>query len=285
MPATTNCSAPEVRKALIATFAVLTAVLVAGCQGPGSTTRQLLWSDEFSGAANALPDSKNWGYETGGYGWGNQELECYTNAPGNVSTDGSGHLVITALKQPGHVCSDGKYNDFTSARILTQNKFSTKYGQIEMRAKLPNTSGTWPAFWALGTDIAKVGWPLAGETDIVEAIGSKPNAIVGTLHGPKSDGTTPFLISRPKDAGPDLSASFHVYGINWTANQITFTFDGKSYGTVTRSDVTKAGGQWVWDKNFYLLLDLAVGGNYPGPPDATAVWPQTYTIDWIRVYE
>lgn len=271
----------KLRRTLLAAGAALATLALAGCQAPSG--ERLVWSDEFSGKADSAPSAKYWGYETGGGGWGNQELECYTDAPGNVSLDGSGHLVITARKQVGHVCSDGNTNDFTSARILTKHKFSTTYGHIEMRAKLPNTSGTWPAFWALGEDIDTVGWPQTGELDIVEAVGSKPNTIVGTLHGPKSDGT-PFHLSVSKDTGIDLSAKFHTYGANWTTNRVTFTIDGKAYGSVTRAQVAKADGTWVWDKSFYLLLDLAVGGNFPGPPSADAPWPQTYTIDWIRVY-
>ena len=183
----------------------------------------------------------------------------------------------------GHICSDGRTNDYTSARILTQKKFSTTYGRLEMRAKLPTSSGTWPAFWALGEDIDTVGWPKAGELDIVEATGNKPNTIVGTLHGPKPD-DSPFLISVTKETGQDLSAGFHVYGATWTTDRVTFTMDGAAYGSVTREQVEAADGTWVWDKDFYLLLNLAVGGNFPGPPDADAPWPQRYTIDWVRVY-
>jgi beta-glucanase (GH16 family) len=254
---------------------------LVGCQS--ADTRQLVWSDEFSGAAGTPPNSANWSYETGGAGWGNQELECYTDAPGNVSLDGSGHLTITAIKQPGHVCVDGRSNDYTSARILTHNKFATTYGSLELRAKLPTTSGTWPAFWALGENIDKVGWPQAGETDVVEAIGSRPGWIAGTLHGPKPDGS-PFQISVSKETGLDLASTFHIYGARWTADRVVFSLDGRAYGAVTRAQVERAGGQWVWDKPFYLLLNLAVGGTFPGPPAADAPWPQTFTIDWVRVY-
>jgi beta-glucanase (GH16 family) len=271
----------QLRQNLLASLAGLAVIALAGCQTP--VGERLVWSDEFNGPSNSAPNAKYWGYETGGGGWGNQELECYTDAQGNVALDGAGNLVITARKQPGHICSDGKTNDYTSARILSHHKFAALYGHIEMRAKLPNTSGTWPAFWALGENIDKVGWPRAGEIDIVEAVGSKPSSILGTIHGPKTDGT-PFQLSVSKKTGLRLNEKFHVYGVDWTPSCLTFTIDGKAYGSVTRTQVSQAGGKWVWDKSFYLLLDLAVGGNFPGSPEPDAPWPQAYTIDWIRVY-
>jgi beta-glucanase (GH16 family) len=244
---------------------------------------KLIWSDEFNGPAGALPDPTKWGYEQGASGWGNNELECYTTAPGNVSQNGAGDLVITAIRQPGHICSDGKPTDYTSARILTQNKFTAKYGRLEVRAQVPTAPGTWPAFWALGANITTVQWPRAGEIDVMETIGKTPNIVYGTVHGPKSN-SSPFSVQTKKDTGADLSVGFHTYAVDWTPDSLTFLLDGVAYGTVTKKDVEKANGTWVYDHDYYLLLNLAIGGNFPGAPTVTTTWPQKYTIDYVRVY-
>lgn len=244
---------------------------------------KLIWSDEFNGASGVLPNPATWNFVTGGSGQGNNELECYTDVPGNVSTNGTGDLVITAIRQPGHICSDGAKNDYTSARINTQNKFTAKYGRLEVRAKVPTGSGAWPAFWALGSNITTVQWPTAGEIDVMEVVGKEPTIVHGTLHGPKAD-TSSYSVARQVDTGKDLSTAFHVYGADWSPTSITFTLDGKPYGTVTKADVEAAGGTWVFTHSFYLLLNLAVGGDYPGNPLPSATWPQSYTIDYVRVY-
>jgi beta-glucanase (GH16 family) len=243
----------------------------------------LVWSDDFSGASGALPSSAKWSFETGGGGWGNHELECYTSVPGNASTDGSGHLIITAIRQPGHVCSDKSVNDYTSARITTQHKFTAKYGRLEVRAKVPTASGTWPAFWALGSDISTVDWPDAGEIDVMEIVGKQPSIVHGTLHGPKSDGSA-YSLATQHDTGVNLGDGYHVYAADWTPTSISFSIDGQTYGTVTEAQVEKAGGKWVFTHDFYLLLNLAVGGDYPGPPATSTTWPQRYVVDYVRVY-
>jgi beta-glucanase (GH16 family) len=275
----------------IATLAVVLAV--GGCQTsasvstPGSTpsgsSSKLIWSDDFSGTAGALPSSSKWSFETGANGWGNQELECYTDASGNAQTDGDGHLVISAIRQPGHRCSDGGITDYTSARITTEHKFTAKYGRLEVRAKVPTSSGTWPAFWALGSNIDSVNWPEAGEIDVMEIVGNHPTVIHGTLHGPKAGGAS-FSVGTSWDTGHDLGDAYHVYAADWTPTSITFSVDGHTYGGVTQAQVQRAGGTWVFNHEFYLLLNLAVGGNYPGNPDGSATWPQRYVIDYVRVY-
>jgi beta-glucanase (GH16 family) len=276
---------------------ILTAAAIVGCVAllcgcsasiapdvTATKTLKLVWSDEFNGAAGTLPKASSWNFVQSGNGSGNNELECYTNAAGNVSQNGKGDLVITAIRQPGHICADGSKNDYTSARINTQNKFTAKYGRLEVRAEVPTTSGTWPAFWALGADEPSVGWPQAGEIDVMEVIGSQPDVVHGTLHGPKSD-KTPYSLQRSVDTGSNLAGTFHTFAADWTPTEITFLLDGKAYGTETKADVEKAGGTWVFDHSFFLLLNLAVGGNYPGNPAANAPWPQSYTIDYVRVYD
>jgi beta-glucanase (GH16 family) len=249
---------------------------------PSDDVPELIWSDEFEGPAGALPNPSTWNFEVGGAGWGNNELECYTQVPGNVSTDGNGSLVITALYQPGHGCVDGSINDFTSARITTQNKYTTQYGRLEVRAKLPYGAGTWPAFWALGEPITEVGWPAAGEIDVMEVVGSQPTTVHGSLHGPTADGS-PFFITRALETGIDFSADFHTFAAEWTPDAVTYFLDDEEYGSITRADIEQK-GEWVFDHPFYLLLNLAVGGNFPGPPDSSTVWPQSYTIDYVRVF-
>ena len=244
---------------------------------------RLVWSDEFSGAKGATPDPTKWGFQVGAGGWGNNELECYTTVRGNSALDGNGNLVLTAIRQPGHICSDGKATDYTSARLTTQNKFTQEYGRLEMRAKVPTSSGIWPAFWALGDNMPTVDWPQAGEIDVAEVVGKLPSTIHGTVHGPANAGGA-LEIGRTLDVGQPLSDAFHVYAVDWTPDGLTWSIDGKAYGTVTRTQV-EAGGTWVYDHPFYLLLNLAVGGSFPGPPDASATWPQGYAIDYVRVYD
>lgn len=261
-------------------------LVLTSCAITPSTTAphsKLLWSDEFSGASGKSPDASKWNFITGGQGFGNNELQCYTSAPGNASLNGSGDLVITAIKQPGHICDDGSKNDFTSARLTTENKFDAKYGRLEIRAKVPTTSGTWPAFWALGSNQPQVGWPATGEIDVMEVIGKHPSVVFGTVHGPRADGT-PMSVGRTVDTGHNLADAFHVFRVDWTPTKFTYALDGVTYATITKADVEKAGGKWVYSHRFYLLVNLAVGGNNPGNPTSDAPWPQSYTIDYVRVY-
>lgn len=244
---------------------------------------KLVWSDEFSGAQGTQPNPKVWNYEVGGKGWGNNELQCYTKAPGNVSTDGAGRLVITAIYQPKHRCVDYATNDYTSARITTQNKMTTKYGRLEVRAKIPSGVGTWPAFWALGNDHATAGWPRSGEIDVMEAIGKSPKLSLGTLHGPTSKGAHVYQGVRTTYGVP-LSQAFHVWAVTWTPTSFSWSLDGRTFGTITKAQWTKTNGPWVFDKPFYLLLNLAIGGNLGGPLSGNLTTPQRYVIDYVRVY-
>ena len=239
---------------------------------------RLVWSDEFDGPAGTLPDAGKWTYDLGHgeQGWGNHELENYTNSAANVHLDGRGHLIVRALREPS--------GEFTSARLKTQGRFTTAFGKIEARIQLPYGQGIWPAFWALGADIDAVGWPQCGEIDIMENIGREPAIQHGSLHGPGySDGhSITATVSLPK--GRKLSREFHLYTVVWTKQSAEFFFDSKSYLKATPASLP-AGAPWVFDKPFFLLLNVAVGGDWPGSPDGTSVFPQEMTVDYVRVYQ
>ena len=236
---------------------------------------KLVWSDEFNGAAHAPPDPAKWTYDRGAGGWGNQELETYTDHLQNVSQDGKGHLVIVA-RQSGKL--------YTSARIRTQGKFTIQYGRIAVRMKIPHGQGLWPAFWMLGSDIEKVGWPACGEIDVMENIGKEPDVLHGTVHGPGYSGGKGIGHSFTPTKGVPLSSDFHVYAVEWSTDSITFLLDDHPYFTVTPHDLP-SGAHWVYDHPFFLLLNLAVGGEWPGNPDATTRFPQQLFVDWVRVWE
>src|SRR5580704_5734211 len=200
-------------------------------QAPSPASWKLAWSDEFNGPANTRPDASKWAYDIGhdGDGWGNHELEAYTNSLENVHQDGQGHLVIRALKD-----ASGNY---TSGRLITKGKFTTTYGKIEARIKIAHGQGIWPAFWALGADIDKVGWPDCGEIDIMENIGKEPGIQHGSMHGRGySDGhSLTGAYKLPK--GEKLSDEFHNYAIVWTKENVEFLFDDRPYFKVTPASV------------------------------------------------
>jgi len=232
------------------------------------------WADEFDGPANALPDSAKWTYDLGNNGgWGNQELETYTNLPQNVHLDGSGHLVV-------HVDKAG--SGFTSARIKTQGLVSAQYGRIEARIRLPFGQGIWPAFWMLGTNIASTGWPQCGEIDIMENVGREPSVNHGSVHGPGYSGgnSVSGLYTLPGSAR--FADDFHVFAIQWSPQTIVFSVDGTAYRTVTPASLP-AGAAWVFDRPFFVILNVAVGGTFPGSPDATTQFPQEMIVDYVRV--
>jgi len=236
---------------------------------------KLVWSDPFDGPANTPPDPSKWTYDLGNNkGWGNQELEIYTNSVENAHLDGQGHLIIRASKD-----SSGKYS---SARLKTLGKFAAQYGKIEARIKIPHGQGIWPAFWALGTDIRKVGWPQCGEIDIMENIGREPGIQHGSLHGPNYGDSVTAAYTLPSNE--KLSDEFHVYGIVWSKDRVQFFFDGHPYLYVTPASLP-AGAPWVFNKPVYLLLNVAVGGSWPGSPDATTVFPQEMVVDYVSVFE
>lgn len=265
------------RSFALAIVSVLSVSLL-GCdddekQDVGSRNWELVWSDEFDGASGVLPDETKWGFDLGNNnGWGNQELENYTNNPENVSLDGDGNLVITAIKNG---------NSYTSARIKTQNKFTQKYGRFEARLKTPYGPGIWPAFWMLGENVNEVGWPQCGEIDIMELKGQQPNMIHGTLHGPGYSAGNAISSTYALQNGR-FDQEYHIFAVEWTESKIDFFCDGYLYKRITKGDVP---GQWVYDHPFFLILNVAIGGNYVGFPTAQTPFPQKMTIDYVKVYQ
>ena len=239
---------------------------------------KLVWSDEFDGASGTPPDSSKWNLVNKGDGFGNNELEFYTNRTDNAAMDGKGNLVITAKKE--------KYQnrDYTSARLESSGKFEHQYGRIEGRMKIPRGQGLWPAFWILGNDISSVSWPTCGEIDIMENVGKEPSIIHGSLHGPGYSGGNPLSGSYTFPNGAKVADDFHVFAVEWEVNTIRFYVDGNNYETHTNKDVP-SGSKWVYDHPFTLLLNVAVGGQWPGSPDGTTTFPQTMTVDYVRVYD
>lgn len=235
---------------------------------------QLTWSDEFDGAAKALPDAAKWTYDigTGQNGWGNQELQSYTNSPDNVSLDGEGNLVITALKNG---------NSFSSARLKTQGLFTQQYGRFEARLKTPYGPGIWPAFWMLGSNVETINWPQCGEIDIMELRGQEPHIINGTIHGPGYSGgnpiTKPYALTNAR-----FDTEYHIFAIEWDKDKIDFFVDDFLYQRIERGDVP---GEWVYDQPFFMILNVAVGGNYVGFPTNDTPFPQKMTVDYVRVYQ
>ncbi len=238
----------------------------------------LAWSDEFNQADNTGPDPAKWVMETGNNnGWGNAEREYYTNRLDNAYIQ-NGALVIQAKSE-----SYSGYS-YTSARLKTQGKFSHKYGRVEARIMIPGTQGIWPAFWMLGDDITTVGWPACGEIDIMENIGKEPSIVHGTLHGPGYSGGNGIGALYALPGGGKFMDDFHVYAIEWESDQIRWYVDGALYKTVKSTDIP-SGTRWVFDHNFFILLNVAVGGSWPGYPDATTIFPQKMLVDYVRVYE
>ncbi len=252
--------------------------------GPVSAAEyaSVIWRDEFNQADNSAPNSANWVYERGATGWGNEELENYTDARENsyiasdaAATDGK-VLIIKALEP-----SAGGY---TSARLKTQGKFSAKYGRIEARLKTPSGKGLWPAFWMLGNTIATLDWPACGEIDIMEMAGAKPATNYGTAHGPGYSGSGGIGKTYPLPGGATYDAAYHVFAVDWSPDKLVWSVDGVVYHTVTPASLP-AGARWVFDDSpFFILLDVAVGGLFSGNPDATTVFPQMLAVDYVRVY-
>ena len=246
----------------------------------GAGAGHLVWSDEFNGPAGASPDPSRWTFDVGGGGWGNNELEYYTARPANASLDGHGHLAIVARRESysGH----GVTRDYTSARLKTQGLFSTTYGRIEASIKLPVGRGLWPAFWAVGESIETVGWPASGEIDMMESLGDG-FTLFGSLHGPEGSNERGYGLTSPHRSAVSLAGGFHVYGVDWSPSAIVFTFDGVPYATRTPAELGP-GQHWAFDKPFFLILNLAVGGDWPGAPNASTAFPATMLVDWVRVY-
>jgi beta-glucanase (GH16 family) len=210
-------------------------------------------------------------------------LEYYTNRAENARVQ-HGKLVISARAEK-YTGPDGKEFSYTSARLKTQGLFAQSYGRFEARIKLPAGQGIWPAFWMLGDNIRSDGWPKCGEIDVMENIGKEPGTIHASLHGPSSTSRTADLtklVSLP--AGKRLSDKFHLYAVEWEPGVVRFYLDANLYATFSASQ-WPSGGTWVFDHPFFVILNVAVGGDWPGSPDATTVFPQTMLVDYVRVYK
>jgi beta-glucanase (GH16 family) len=255
------------------------ALALTGCRGatnPVPLDWNLVWEDEFEGPAGQSPDASRWRYDIG-TDWGNAQLEYDTARPQNVSLDGAGHLAIVARRE------DYLGQEYTSARINTRALFEQAHGRFEARIRLPVGRGIWPAFWLLGGNFATVGWPACGEIDVMEYRGQEPSVVLGSLHGPGySAGQA--ISARHVLAGAGFDADFHVFAVEWTESRITWFVDGVPFHVVTPGDLP-AGGSWVFDHPFFVILNVAVGGHFVGPPDASTVFPQTMLVDWVRVYK
>jgi beta-glucanase (GH16 family) len=267
------------RHSAFASLAVLLALSVGACRrqatGPELPPLVLTWQDEFDGPAGQSPDAAKWGYDVG-TNWGNYQLEYDTSRPENVSLDGQGNLTIVARRE------DYLGSAYTSARINTNGRFQQTRGRFEARLKLPSGQGLWPAFWLLGANYASAGWPTCGEIDIMEYRGQEPRVVHGSLHGPGYSGGS-AITHRYEIPRGAFDTGFHVFAVDWDENKIRWSVDGTTYASATPADLP-AGTTWVFGHPFFVILNVAVGGNYVGGPDANTVFPQTMIVDYVRVY-
>lgn len=292
---------PKMITILIGLVGILAFYPLTGCAGPGGASAlsgaststststamptatlqqspwKLIWSDEFDGSAGTLPDPSKWTPNVGGEGWGNQQLDYDTNNQ-NAHQDGHGNLVIEARKgnAAGYHCWYGPCR-YTSGQISTKGHFSFTYGRIEARIKIPYGQGIWSAFWLLGDNCDKVGWPTCGEVDIMENVSNQPDTVYGTVHGPGySSGT--YRLQHGKFAD-----DFHIFALQWDPNHLYFMVDGITYHTISRTTFAKP-GDWVYDHPFHIILNLPVGGVWPGNPNFTTAFPQRMDVSYVRVY-
>ncbi len=288
---TAACGSDGGGDATAATGAAAATSTTAAAQSPTTTTimtpppippeppdgYELVWSDEFDGATI---DPANWTYDIGGWGWGNGEAQYYTDRPENARLQ-DGLLVIEGRQE--------RFEEayYTSARLKTQGLIEFQYGYLEARIKVPEGRGMWPAFWMLGADFGRndddpttSNWPEVGEIDIMEYVGKEPTLVYGTLHGPGYAGAT-GLGNLYRHDGP-VADDFHTYAIEWDVDGIRWFFDGEQYGEKRRDIV---GDRWVFDKPFFFILNLALGGTFPGPIGLDVEFPKYMYVDYVRVYQ
>jgi beta-glucanase (GH16 family) len=254
----------------------VTLLLMSLASGAAQTKWTLIWSDEFNRPQDSAPDQAKWTYDLGAGGWGNHELEEYTDKKENVFLDGHGHLAIRAVRRES--------DKITSARLKTQGHFEVQYGKIEARIKIPYGQGIWPAFWMLGGNQSSAAWPNCGEIDIMENIGKEPSIVHGTVHGPGYSGGKGIGAQRSLDGRARFSDRFHIFAAEWSPESIIFSVDRIPYNKVTHESLPH-GAQWVFDHPFFLLVNLAVGGDWPGNPGPETQFPQTMLVDWVRVWK
>jgi len=258
-------------------------LVISSCETDETQTvtnfKKLVLQDEFD--TEGTPDAAIWNYDIGrgsnddGWGGSNQELQYYTNRTENVKVE-NGFLLITAQEESFEGAA------YTSARLTTKGKFEQSYGRFEARIRLPYGQGMWPAFWMLGADIDTNPWPACGEIDIMENAGSRPTEVSGAVHGPGYSGGTPIL-KKYNLENDRFDTGFHIFGIEWGPEYINYYVDDVLYNQITPDDVT---GEWVFDNGpFFIIINLAVGGLFDGPPNAETVFPQTMVVDYVRVYQ
>jgi beta-glucanase (GH16 family) len=266
---------------------LVAAMFLVGLGGMAAAQEHLVWSDEFNGP-NSIPDPASWSFETGGNGWGNHELETYC-APASAESPckpsqpnaiiSNGYLHILAHR-------DDVTGKWISARMTTKGLRSFQYGRIEARIKIPAGAGVWPAFWMLGDNVDQRQWPACGELDIMENIGKEPTTIHGSIHGTGFTGT-PLSTITQLPADQPFAADFHTYGLIWSPGKIQYYVDDPShpYATYTRADLP-AGAVWPFDDGrYFFLLNLAMGGDWPGPPIASTPSTEEMLVDYVRVYQ
>jgi beta-glucanase (GH16 family) len=242
-----------------------------------------VWAEEFNGPAGQSPNASRWSFDTGGGGWDDQELETYTSRPVNAELDGNGHLAITARAEK-YTGADGIARNYTSARMQTLRKFEFKYGLVEARIQVPAGQGLIAQFWALGNEAyeSEEAWPGCGEIDTMEVLGSEPGTVYGTLHAPWP--WAPYGEQGQAESVTPLSADFHTYAVEWEPERISFMLDGHVYKTIARSELP-AGAAWPFQHPFFLLMDLEVGGEWAGSPNASTHFPAQMLVDWVRVWQ
>jgi beta-glucanase (GH16 family) len=273
-----------VKRSLVLLLCVASASII---HAQTTSTEHLVWSDEFSGPS-AVPAPANWNFETGGNGWGNHELETYCS-PGSAQ-------IPCKAAEPNAIVADGYLHiiarrdavtgKWTSARMTTKRLQSFQYGRIEARIKIPAGAGVWPAFWMLGDDVDPREWPACGELDIMENIGKEPTKIHGSVHGTGFTGTSLGTVTQLA-SGEDFAAGFHTYGLIWSPGKVQYYVDDPShpYATYTRADLPK-GAVWPFDDGrYFFLLNLAMGGDWPGPTTAATPSTEEMLVDYVRVYQ
>ena len=300
----------RIQTVVLKSFVFASMLMLSNCSNDETQTvatfTNLVMSDEFD--VEGAPNSEIWNFDTGtGFnGWGNNELQYYTDRSENVTVQ-NGLLVISAIQE------DYNGSSYTSARLLTKGKFSQAYGRFEARIKVPGGSGLWPAFWLLGENYDVDGWPQCGEIDIMEYRRQEPTMVSGSIHGPGYSGESnpQGHLTKSYDLGNDrYDAGFHVFGIEWGPDYINYYIDDVLYNQIRPSDIvvtpadavytlndgvaatdeaeaiepTNVTGDWVFNKPFFIIINLAVGGNFPGSPDNGELFPQNMLVDYVRVY-
>jgi beta-glucanase (GH16 family) len=242
-----------------------------------ASTWKLVWSDEFDGSQGAAPDPNRWTPDVGGEGWGNRQLEYNTNNQ-NAYQDGKGNLVLEARQDnpAGYQCWYGSCQ-YTSAHITTKGHLSFTYGLLEARIKIPYDQGIWTSFWLLGSNCDTVGWPACGEIDIMENVSPEPATIYGSTHGPEN-----FTSTYSLQHGT-FADDFHTFALQWDTDHLYYFVDGKTYAALHRATL-KNQQSWVYDHPFNIILNLAVGGDWPGNPNATTLFPQKLYVSYMRLY-